>query len=64
MAINCVLFLSCLEIELEFQTIPPDFPSADSVKDIFHDLVGFGCLQVHVTLYTDFLGTTPFIFWC
>jgi len=46
-----MLFLSfIIEIELEFETIPPEFPAADSVKDLFHDLV---CLiaQRHVTVY-------------
>jgi len=36
----CMLFLfTVVEIELEFETIPPEFPAADSVKDLFCDLV-------------------------
>ena len=28
-----------VEIELDFETIPPEFPTADSMKDLFRDLV-------------------------
>jgi len=51
----------CVEIELDFQTIPPEFPSSGSVKDLFRDLV----ILVDMCVKCDvcFVGTTAYILW-